>query len=83
MTYVHFFLKKRKKKKRKKTIVSDKPPIIHCHLLPHKKENTMELLRTQWKGRFGHRMVSHAPPKGHERHSRVGASSSRLSIFFK
>jgi hypothetical protein len=41
--------KKRTERKegRKNIIVINKQLIIHCHTLPHKKENMVELLRTR------------------------------------
>jgi hypothetical protein len=48
-TTIEKYKEKRTERKegRKKIIAVNKPLIIRCHALPHKKENTVELLRTQ------------------------------------
>jgi hypothetical protein len=54
-------LEERKKKKKKEMTADNKSLIICCHALSYKEEDTLGLLKTRQKGRFGHRMVSHAP----------------------
>jgi len=58
---VHFLWKREKKKeeKKKETTADNKSLIIYCHAPHYKEEDTLGLLKTQRKSRFGHRMVSH------------------------
>jgi hypothetical protein len=59
-------------REKEKKSINDKLPINRHHTPHQEKGDSMVLLGTQWKTKFGQPVALNMPPKKHGRHQYIG-----------